>query len=145
MARLQYVDLKTFLPDLNLTRADRTSMRVALELRVPLLNHPLVEYAIGLGQSVRNPAGQLKGLFKETFSPRLPAEIVQRKKKGFSAPVKQWYTGEQLETLARAIQNEQPDLAQAWLSPDLPSRARRMTGSRAYKLWTFLQWLRRNG
>lgn len=145
MARLQYVDLKTFLPDLNLARADRTSMRVALELRVPLLNHRLVEYAIGLPQSVRNPAGKLKGLFKQTFSPRLPAEIVNRKKKGFSAPVKQWYTGEQLAKLAEAIQVEQPDLARDWLSPDLPARARRMTGSRAYKLWTFLNWLRRNG
>ena len=145
MARMQYVDMMTFLPDLNLTRADRTSMRVALELRVPLLNHRLVDYACGLGQEVRNPAGRAKGLFKDAMAPRVPDVIRTRKKKGFSAPVKQWFTGEDLSRLAADVRSERPDLYRSWLAEDLTRTARRMTGSRAYKLWVFLQWMRRHG
>lgn len=144
IARMQYVDMCTFLPDLNLTRADRTSMRVSLELRVPLLNHNLVEYAIGLEQDVRNPAGRLKGLFKDAFEARLGEDIRSRKKKGFSAPVKQWFTGEDLARLVADVRSEQPGLARAWLSDELEATARNIKGSRAYKLWVFLQWLRRS-
>ena len=145
MARMQYVDLCTFLPDLNLTRADRTSMRVSLELRVPLLNHNLVEYAVGLPQEVRNPGGELKGLFKSAVEDRLPEEIRSRKKKGFSAPVKQWFTQEDLTKLIADLHAEQPDLSRAWLAEDLVKQTSILTGSRGYKLWVFLQWLRKNG
>ncbi|MBN1942159.1 MAG: asparagine synthase (glutamine-hydrolyzing) [Phycisphaerae bacterium] len=145
MARMQYVDLCTFLPDLNLTRADRTSMRVGLELRVPLLNHRLVEYVIGLQQSVRNGGDELKGLFKRTVEDRLPEDIRTRKKKGFSAPVKQWFTPADLRKLLADVRAEKPDLARAWLAGDLEKHAAVLTGSRGYKLWVFLQWLRKNG
>ncbi|MBN1555826.1 MAG: asparagine synthase (glutamine-hydrolyzing) [Phycisphaerae bacterium] len=145
MARMQYVDLCTFLPDLNLTRADRTSMRVSLELRVPLLNHHLVEYAVGLPQDVRNPDNELKGLFKRAVQDRLPEEIRTRKKKGFSAPVKQWFTPDDLKRLIQEVRSEQPDLARAWLAGDLSKRISIFHGSRGYKLWVFLQWLKKNG
>jgi asparagine synthase (glutamine-hydrolysing) len=144
-ARMQYVDLMTFLPDLNLTRADRTSMRVGLELRVPLLHHQLVDYALGLPEAVRTPGGQLKGLFREALGDRLPEAVRTRRKKGFSAPVRQWFTGADLAELVRAVRAEKPDLARSWLAGGLEKTARRMRGSRAYKLWVFLQWLRRTG
>ena len=144
MARMQYLDLCTFLPDLNLTRADRTSMHVSLELRVPLLNHRLVEYACGLRQAVRNPGGRLKGLFKHAVRGRLPEAIRQRKKKGFSAPVKQWFTPADLFKLIADVRAEHPDLASAWLHPRLAWNARTITGTRGYKLWIFLKWIQRN-
>jgi len=142
-ARMQYVDLCTFLPDLNLTRADRTSMRVGLELRVPLLHHELVEYAIGLPEEVRTPGGTLKGLFKHAMEDRLPEAIRTRKKKGFSAPVKHWFTPKDLVRLVSDVRAERPDVAKAWLADDLERKARTLRGSRAYKLWVFLQWLRK--
>ena len=145
MARMQYLDLMTFLPDLNLTRADRTSMNVSLELRVPLLNHYLVEYACGLRQGVRNPDGQLKGLFKKAVWNRLPEVIRHRKKKGFSAPVKQWFSPDGLARLVRDLQAEQGDIMSRWFHPNLECFARKMSGSRAYKLWVMLCWLRKNG
>ncbi len=145
MARMQYVDMMTFLPDLNLTRADRTSMRVSLELRVPLLNHRLVDYVCGLGQEVRNPGGRLKGLFKDAMGQRVPEMIRTRKKKGFSAPVKQWFTGQDLARLVADVRAERPELYHSWLAGGLARTARRMIGSRAYKLWVFLQWLRKHG
>jgi len=144
MARMQYLDLMTFLPDLNLTRADRTSMHVSLELRVPLLNHRLVEYVCGLRQSVRNPDGQLKGLFKQAFSERLPEAIRRRRKKGFSAPVKQWFAPADLVRLVQAVCAERPELARSWLHPHLERFAGEVTGSRAYKLWVMLRWLQKH-
>lgn len=143
MARMQYVDMMTFLPDLNLTRADRTSMHVSLELRVPLLSHPLIEYVCGLGQEVRNPGGQLKGLFKKAIADRLPQPILHGKKRGFSAPVKQWFTPRDLVRLVRAVRAEHPDLARSWLHANLATYAGRLRGSRAYKLWVLLRWLRK--
>jgi len=144
LARMQYLDLNTFLPDLNLTRADRTSMHVSLEMRVPLLNHRLVEYACGLAQDVRNPGGALKGLFKQAVASRLPEAIRTRKKKGFSAPVKQWFTQDDLFKLITDVRAEHPDLAGAWLNPRLAWNARKIHGSRAYKLWIFLKWIQRH-
>ncbi len=144
MARMQYVDLMTFLPDLNLTRADRTSMNVSLELRVPLLNHHLVEYSCGLADEVRNPGGELKGLFKQALWDRLPESIRHRKKKGFSAPVKQWFSREDLVRLARDLRAEHPGLLGTWLSGDLEKNVASFEGSRAYRVWVLLQWLRTN-
>ena len=143
MTRMQVVDLMTFLPDLNLTRADRTSMRVGLELRVPLLHHELVEFCIGLPPEVRTPGGRLKGLFREAMDDRLPEAIRTRKKKGFSAPVREWFDSAQMLGLVAQVRAERPQLAASWLHPQLERYAARVSGSRAYKLWVFLQWLRR--
>jgi asparagine synthase (glutamine-hydrolysing) len=144
LPRMQYVDMMTFLPDLNLTRADRTSMHFSLELRVPLLDHRLVEYVCGLNHTVRNPGGQLKGLYKRAMWQRLPEPIRHRRKKGFSAPVRNWFTAEDLAGLVRRVRAERRELAGSWLSGDLERTVRRFRGSRAYKLWVFLQWLRRH-
>jgi asparagine synthase (glutamine-hydrolysing) len=88
--QMLYVDMKTFLPCLNLTYTDKTSMASSTEVRVPLLDHGLVELA------ARIPAGlKLKGLtgkyiLKRAAEAWLPREIVHRKKAGFSAPVRAW-------------------------------------------------------
>jgi asparagine synthase (glutamine-hydrolysing) len=88
--QMLYVDMKTFLPCLNLTYTDKTSMASSMEVRVPLLDHELVELA------ARIPAGlKLKGLtgkhiLKRAAEAWLPREIIHRKKAGFSAPVRAW-------------------------------------------------------
>lgn len=88
--QMLYVDMKTFLPCLNLTYTDKTSMATSMEVRVPLLDHELVEMA------ARIPAGlKLKGLtgkhiLKRAAEAWLPREIVHRRKSGFSAPVRAW-------------------------------------------------------
>lgn len=145
ISRMQYLDIKTFLCDLNLARADRTSMAVGLELRVPLLNHHLVEYVIALKSAVRNPDSRLKGLFKQTFEKRLPQEVVNRKKRGFSAPVKEWFTNSDLVKLVDDIRHEHPEIAGTWLNSRVSRYAGHVSGSRAYKLWVFLRWIRKFG
>lgn len=90
MTRWQYLDFHTYLHDDILTKVDRASMRVALEVRVPLLSTALVEFAFSLPEEVRYAGGQLKGLFKSAFRDRLPSDIIARGKRGFSIPAKAW-------------------------------------------------------
>lgn len=90
MTRLQYLDFHTYLHDDILTKVDRVSMAVSLECRVPFLNTNLVEYLFSLHEETRNKGYNLKYLMKETFKEKLPAEIVGRKKKGFSIPRSSW-------------------------------------------------------
>lgn len=86
--RLQYLDFHTFLPDACLSKVDRTSMAVSLECRVPFLSKEIIEYCFSLKDDVRLYNSELKGAMKETFKDLLPFEIINRDKKGFSAPLK---------------------------------------------------------
>lgn len=88
--RLQYLDFHTYLPDDILTKVDRVSMAVSLECRVPLLSKEMIEYMFSLKPDVRLHNNQLKGAMKEAFKDVLPDEILNRKKKGFSIPIKSW-------------------------------------------------------
>lgn len=90
--RLQYLDFHTFLPDACLSKVDRTSMYVSLECRVPLLSKEIIEYAFSLDENIRLYNGELKGIMKEAFKDILPIEILERDKKGFSAPLKNVFT-----------------------------------------------------
>jgi asparagine synthase (glutamine-hydrolysing) len=90
--RLQYLDFHTILPDRFLTKVDRVSMAVSLEARVPLLGTDLVQFCFSLPEDVLYLGGSLKGLFKFAYRDILPREILDRGKKGFSAPVRAWST-----------------------------------------------------
>lgn len=88
--RLQFLDFHTYLPDDILTKVDRASMQVALEVRVPLLSRKLIEFAFSLPESVRYADGLLKGLVKKAYRGKLPPEILYKPKQGFSLPLKAW-------------------------------------------------------
>lgn len=88
--RLQYLDFKTYLPDDILTKMDRVSMAVSLECRVPLLSTELIEFSFSLPEDVRYEHGNLKGLLKLAYSDSLPEQILHRKKRGFSIPMRFW-------------------------------------------------------
>jgi len=88
--RLQYLDFHTYLPDDILTKVDRVSMAVALECRVPLLGKDLVEFVFSLPEEIRLPHGIPKGLLKESMKGFLPEKILNKRKKGFSIPLKDW-------------------------------------------------------
>jgi asparagine synthase (glutamine-hydrolysing) len=89
VTRVQYVDLKTFLPDDILAKVDRASMAVSLEVRPPLLDHLLVEEVFALPAAIRLYKGP-KSLLKQAMEPLLPQEVLARPKKGFSAPMTTW-------------------------------------------------------
>ena len=92
LARGQYVDLKTWLPDDILVKADRASMAHGLELRAPFLDHRLVEFAASLPSAWKLPGLQTKALLKRSQRARVPDAVLQRKKQGFNAPVAHWLT-----------------------------------------------------
>lgn len=84
--RLQVLDFHTYLPDDILTKVDRASMQVALEVRVPLLSLELIDFAFSLPESIRYVGGSLKGIVKEAYKDRLPGPILAKPKQGFGMP-----------------------------------------------------------
>jgi asparagine synthase (glutamine-hydrolysing) len=88
--RMQYVDLKTYLPDDILVKVDRASMAWGLEVRPPMLDHVVVEQVLALPLSVRIPGGEPKGLLKRAVAGLVPQEVLDRPKKGFSVPWPAW-------------------------------------------------------
>ena len=91
--RLLYVDLKTFLPCLNLAYTDKTSMAATLEVRVPFLNHEVVELAARMPPQLKLRGLRRKYILKRAAESLLPREVVWRKKAGFGAPVRAWLRG----------------------------------------------------
>lgn len=94
LTRLQVVDMNTYLPAHVLTKVDRASMAVSLEVRPPLLDHVLVERALAIGSRIWELSWKPKHLLKESVKDLLPSEILKRPKKGFSAPVNRWMRNE---------------------------------------------------
>jgi asparagine synthase (glutamine-hydrolysing) len=88
-----YVDIKTYLVDDILTKVDRASMAVSLEVRVPLLDHKLVEFMASIPPGLKLRGGRGKYLFKQAVRPILGDEIVDRGKMGFSVPLGEWFRG----------------------------------------------------
>jgi len=88
-----YLDIKTYLPCLNLAYADRASMAASLELREPMLDLRLTEFVAGLPQRWRIRGRQTKVALKELARRYLPRQVVDRAKVGFGSPVRAWLRG----------------------------------------------------
>jgi asparagine synthase (glutamine-hydrolysing) len=91
--QMLYFDSKTWLPDDLLIKADRMTMAASVELRVPFLDHRLVEFAARLSPAHKIKGKTTKYLLKEVVEPYLPREVVHRPKKGFPVPVAAWFRG----------------------------------------------------
>ena len=91
--RALYVDVKTYLVDDILTKVDKMSMAVALEARVPLLDHRLLEFAATVPTALKLKNGRGKYLLRRLLERRVPKSIVDRPKHGFSAPTGEWLRG----------------------------------------------------
>lgn len=86
----QRADFDTWLPGRMLTKVDRASMAHGLEVRPPLLDCALVEWAGGLDPSFKLARGEGKRIFKAALERRLPRQILYRRKQGFSPPLADW-------------------------------------------------------
>ncbi|HVS21677.1 MAG TPA: asparagine synthase C-terminal domain-containing protein, partial [Pyrinomonadaceae bacterium] len=91
--QMLYVDLKTFLPCLNLMTTDKTSMAANLEVRVPFLNQEMLELAARMPPDLKLRGLKRKYILKRAMEKVLPREIVWRKKAGFGAPIRSWLRG----------------------------------------------------
>jgi asparagine synthase (glutamine-hydrolysing) len=88
--RLLYVDLMVGLPDDMLFKVDRMSMAHSLEVRVPLLDHKVVEFMAALPYTVKLRGWQKKYLLKRAMAGKVPDRILYGKKKGFNVPIPSW-------------------------------------------------------
>jgi asparagine synthase (glutamine-hydrolysing) len=88
--RMLYVDTKTSLPDDLLLKADKMTMANSIELRVPLLDHVLLEFAATLPENLKVHGLTTKYVVKKALRKRIPAEIINRRKAGFPVPWGEW-------------------------------------------------------
>jgi asparagine synthase (glutamine-hydrolysing) len=146
ITRAGHIDVKTYLVDNILVKVDRMSMATSLEARVPYLDHRIVEFAFSLPPDFKMRGFQTKKILKNTFWNRLPPEVQNRDKQGFSIPIKNWIRNE-LKPMMMELLNPQRIQAQGYFQPDYVTRLvnRHLDGveNHSHKLWAlmvFQQW-----
>src|SRR3954468_13533372 len=92
-SRISWAELTGYMRRMLLRDADQMSMAVSLEMRVPFLDHELVEYVLGLPVTVKKGYSGVKGLLVEACRDLLPPSVYDRPKAGFFLPMKQWMRG----------------------------------------------------
>jgi asparagine synthase (glutamine-hydrolysing) len=102
----QYIDLKTWLPGDILTKVDRTAMACSLEVRVPMLDHTFVDWALGLPLATKQCGNEGKILLKRAFERLVPRNVLYRPKQGFSVPLASWFRGALGEHFRARVQSK---------------------------------------
>lgn len=135
------VDVNTYLPDDLLVKADITSMANSLEVRAPLLDHPLMEFAASLPPSLKIRGLEKKYLLKRAMADLLPPEILNRSKQGFIVPIDRWFRHD-LQEMAYDTLLDSRSLARGYFRPDEVKRLldEHVGGSqhRHRQLWSLL-------
>ncbi len=152
LTRISYAEGRTYMHDVLLRDTDQMSMAHPLEVRVPLLDHALVSYVMGLPDAYKRSRGTPKRLLAESLDGLLPDEIVRRPKHGFVLPFDLWMRGalrrfceDRLDAgriVARAI--FRPERVRARWRAFLDGRGG-VSWSRVWLLVVLEEWLDRNG
>jgi asparagine synthase (glutamine-hydrolysing) len=151
MTLTSFAEARTYMHDVLLRDTDQMSMRCGLEVRVPLLDHHVVEYVMGLSDAVKRPGGLPKRLLVESLPAPLPPAIVQRSKQGFVLPLDRWMRTELRPMCEDALG---PDglggsgifevAAVCRLWKDFVAGRRRTSWSRLWALVALGAWMRRH-
>jgi len=91
LSRMTYLELKLRLPELLLMRVDKITMATSVEARVPFLDHHLVAYAMGLPRELKVQGLSGKHILKRALEGVLPSDLLYEPKRGFGAPVREWF------------------------------------------------------
>ncbi|MCI0430957.1 MAG: amidotransferase 1, exosortase A system-associated [Rhodospirillales bacterium] len=139
----QYLDLKTYLPGDILVKVDRAGMAHSLEVRMPFLDHTLVEWVARLPAALKMRGGRAKHILKQSLEGRIPQEILDRPKMGFAVPLAGWLRGPFRSDLEAAIAG--PALAgSGWFDPAalgrLASEHRSGLSDHSAALWALLMF-----
>ncbi|MCK4790176.1 MAG: asparagine synthetase B, partial [Desulfobacteraceae bacterium] len=143
LSRFMRVDQMTYLPDAMLTKADRASMAVSLEVRVPLLDHRVMEYTAGLPGDLKYRNGEGKYILKKLLSRYVPARLFERPKMGFGVPVDQWFRNELKELLLDYLSPERVkreglfdhNMVEQKIQEHLSGKI-----NHQYRIWALLMW-----
>lgn len=140
---MMFFDMAMCLPDDLLTKVDRASMGVSLEVRVPLLDHRIVEFAWSLPLSQKLQGGTQKWLLRKTLAKFLPDELINRPKKGFSVPIGAWLRAE-LKDWVEDLLDEQALREQNFFNVGLVRKKWEQhlngTANYEYELWDVLMF-----
>ncbi|QPL51158.1 asparagine synthase (glutamine-hydrolyzing) [Alteromonas sp. B31-7] len=105
LSKILYTDIKTYMTGDILVKVDRMSMANSLEVRAPILDYQVAEFAATLPSSQKYRDGEKKYLLKEVFKPFIPDSLLYRKKMGFSTPLDEWFRGELKELFESILSN----------------------------------------
>jgi asparagine synthase (glutamine-hydrolysing) len=111
LSKILYTDMKTYLTGGILVKVDRMSMANSLEVRAPILDKEIIEFAATLPSDIKFKNKEKKYILKEAFKPYLNDDILYRKKMGFSVPLAQWFRVEIKEIAQRYLIDEVKGLA----------------------------------
>ncbi len=140
-----YVDIKTWLADDILVKVDRSTMAHSLEARAPFLDHRIVEFAASLPVEQKLAGGVGKRVLRTSQKERLPAETLRRAKRGFNAPVSDWFNGPLKEPLISTLGTKPiRDWVDGAVLDQLISehlRQRRDNGLKLLSLYSLARWL----
>jgi asparagine synthase (glutamine-hydrolysing) len=143
LERMAAADLTSYMIDDILTKVDRASMAVALEVRVPLLDHRVVEFVAGLPLDLKFRRGKGKHLLRQLLYQRVPRELVDRPKHGFTVPMATWLRGP-LKDLLLTMTSSDALTAHGLFREDVVARHTRehLSGKRDHtkKLWSLLMF-----
>ena len=150
ISKMQLLDFNTYLVDDILTKVDRASMANSLEVRVPILDHKVVELAAKIPVNLKiNKSGQ-KLIFKNALKDLLPGEILNHKKQGFSVPVSSWFRDDLKEYLSDTLLSSKAKVNNYLCKDEISSIViNHNKGMRDYssKIWSLLfleEWLKQN-
>jgi asparagine synthase (glutamine-hydrolysing) len=140
-ARMSYLELKLRLPELLLMRVDKLTMATSVEARVPFLDHHLIEYAMGLPRDLKVKGKTGKHILKRALESILPHDLLYQPKRGFGAPVREWFRGSGGEELIALLMSS-PIRARNYFDYDYVARLvdehRRGQHDWGFQLWALL-------
>jgi asparagine synthase (glutamine-hydrolysing) len=110
-SRIAWLELRSYMVNVLLRDADAMSMRHSLELRVPFLDHPVVEFALALSDSEKRHSERPKALLIEALGDLLPQEVATQRKRTFTLPWEKWLRGPLRSRVEAGIANWAPSLA----------------------------------
>lgn len=143
MRRLMMADLLCYHPDDILTKVDRASMAVGLEVRVPLVDHRVIAFALSLPDNMLIRGNTSKWLLRQVLNRHLPENLVDRQKSGFAIPIASWLQN-QLRPWAEDLLNPELIRSEGLLNPELVQMMwqEQKTGKRDWKydLWNVLMF-----
>jgi asparagine synthase (glutamine-hydrolysing) len=147
IAGISWLELRTYMASTLLRDTDSVSMARSLEVRVPFLDTPLVEFVASLPDSARIQPGVSKGLLREALAGLIPAEILEQKKRTFTLPWEDWLRTDLRERLQGSLNRLSPAFAEEMHAAAIQSVWERFlngetTWSRPWSLYVLNEWCR---